>query len=530
MSGFAERDAATARVIEELKRLYKTKIKPLEQLYRYDVFNSPCISDAEFDSKPQVMLVGQYSVGKTTFIRYILGRDFPSMRIGPEPTTDRFTALMDGPEEKTIYGNSLAVMADMPYKGLERFGLAFLNRFEGIILPSPVLRNITLIDTPGVLSGEKQRVARGYDFCQVCAWFATRADLIVLLFDAHKLDISDEFKNTIDSLRGNDDKIRCILNKADQVDRQRLMRVYGALMWSIGKVVKTPEVMRVYIGSFWDQPLQIDDNAALFEMEESDLMRDLKDLPRNSAVRKINELVKRVRAAKVHAYIISYLKDQMPMLMNKAKTQAKLISNLGDVFKAVLKKYALAFGDFPDFDSFRSTLAEQDFSKFPTLKQKMIDEIETVMGVDFPRLMDALPSADNSSIGAPDDNEGGPLVFDKPPAAASGGDGDNPWGDDGGDSGAGEWVLAEYVPQYIAEFNAVATDGLVTGAAAKPILSASGLPTQQLRKIWELADIDKDNKLDHEEFTVAKFLVELATQNRPLPDTLPLGMVPFSKR
>ena len=54
MSGFTDRDAATMRVIEELKRLYKTKIKPLEQLYHYDVFNSPCISDAEFDSKPQV--------------------------------------------------------------------------------------------------------------------------------------------------------------------------------------------------------------------------------------------------------------------------------------------------------------------------------------------------------------------------------------------------------------------------------------------------------------------------------------------
>ncbi len=28
---------------------------------------------------------------------------------------------------------------------------------------------------------------------------------------------------------------------------------YGALMWSMGKVMKTPEVMRVFIGSFWDQ-------------------------------------------------------------------------------------------------------------------------------------------------------------------------------------------------------------------------------------------------------------------------------------
>ncbi len=56
-------------------------------------------------------------------------------------------------------------------------------------------------------------------------------------------------------------KFSCILNKADQVDRQKLMRVYGALMWSLGKVVKSPEVLRVYIGSFWDQPLMYDDNG-----------------------------------------------------------------------------------------------------------------------------------------------------------------------------------------------------------------------------------------------------------------------------
>jgi hypothetical protein len=62
----ADRDAATLRVIEELKRIYKTKIMPMEQLYKYDIFNSPLMTDAEFDSKPQVMLVGQYSVGKTS--------------------------------------------------------------------------------------------------------------------------------------------------------------------------------------------------------------------------------------------------------------------------------------------------------------------------------------------------------------------------------------------------------------------------------------------------------------------------------
>ena len=40
-------------------------------------------------------------------------------------------------------------------------------------------------------------------------------------------------------------------------------------MWSLGKVVKTPEVMRVYIGSFWDQPYAAPgkENEKLFEAE-----------------------------------------------------------------------------------------------------------------------------------------------------------------------------------------------------------------------------------------------------------------------
>jgi hypothetical protein len=56
-------------------------------------------------------------------------------------------------------------------------------------------------------------------------------------------------QRAIEALKGNDDKIRVVLNKADMVSPQQLMRVYGAMMWSLGKVVKTPEVMRVYIGT-----------------------------------------------------------------------------------------------------------------------------------------------------------------------------------------------------------------------------------------------------------------------------------------
>ena len=49
--------------------------------------------------------------------RYLLGRDFPGQRIGPEPTTDRFTVVLNGPEERTIPGNALSVHPDIPYTG-----------------------------------------------------------------------------------------------------------------------------------------------------------------------------------------------------------------------------------------------------------------------------------------------------------------------------------------------------------------------------------------------------------------------------
>jgi len=71
---------------------------------------------------------------------------------------------------------------------------------------------------------------------------AELVDRIILLFDPHKLDISDEFSRTMHAIRSNEEKIIIVLNKLDKIDNQRLMRVYGALMWSLGNVFTTPEV------------------------------------------------------------------------------------------------------------------------------------------------------------------------------------------------------------------------------------------------------------------------------------------------
>eukprot|EP00555_Chaetoceros_dichaeta_P011371 CAMPEP_0198257518 /NCGR_PEP_ID=MMETSP1447-20131203/7175_1 /TAXON_ID=420782 /ORGANISM="Chaetoceros dichaeta, Strain CCMP1751" /LENGTH=576 /DNA_ID=CAMNT_0043944437 /DNA_START=107 /DNA_END=1837 /DNA_ORIENTATION=- len=544
-SGGAAGDTSdrTAMVAAQLKRIYKKAVLPVEKRFQYDYFyESPFLSDVEFDSKPQVMLVGQYSVGKTSFIRYLLGRDFPGQRIGPEPTTDRFTVLLNGPEERTIPGNALSVHPDLPFRGLERFGVSFLSRFEGSQLPSSVLKSISLVDTPGILSGEKQRTNRGYDFTKVVSWFAERADLIILLFDAHKLDISDELKGAIDALKGHEDKIRCILNKADQIDRQQLMRVYGALLWSLGKTMSSPEVARVYVGSFWEEPLKNMDNADLFEMEEKDLMKDLAILPRQSAVRKINELVKRIRKVKTLSYIIGHLKSQMPALMGKEKKQQKLIEDLPNVFRTIMKKNNLSPGDFPDIAKFTGKLKDTKFAEFHALRDDQITMLEECLTRDIPRLMEDLPSEKDTpeilrqkmgtaTVKNPDSaNVPVPNRADKF-GRKTDMDAANPFGYGQEDEG-NYWALQDSAERLFDGFEALGPEGgFLAPQIAKDLLVKTGLEKEQLRQIWNLSDIDRDGYLDHHEYVVAMFLCDAVIQKgKPVPDVLPMSVVPPSKR
>jgi len=516
-------------VTSGLQTTYRQKLLPLEKEYQFHDFHSPVLEDADFDARPMVMLVGQYSTGKTTFIKYLLEADFPGIRIGPEPTTDRFIAVMHGDHDGIIPGNALVVDPKKQFRPLSKFGNAFLNRFQCSQTNSEVLKGISIVDTPGILSGEKQRTDRGYDFIGVLEWFAERVDRILLLFDAHKLDISDEFKRSIEALRGHDDKIRIVLNKADMVDHQQLMRVYGALMWSLGKVLGTPEVARVYIGSFWDQPLRYDMNRRLFEAEEQDLFADLQSLPRNAALRKLNDLIKRARLAKVHAYIISALRKDMPSVFGKESKKKELIKNLDALYGQLQREHQISPGDFPDLKKVQEVLQHQDFAKFKALDKRLLDRVDKMLAEDIARLMNLIPVEEQTKRNEGMDRiEGGAFdgVMDKAtPFQFRGGEGVN--------AGVGEveWVVQKDRYKYDEMFDKLGPiDGKIGGAAAKQEMIKSKLPNNVLGKIWKLSDVDKDGMLDADEFALAMHLMNVKLDGNDLPMDLPAHLVPPSKR
>uniref|UniRef100_A0A915PSJ8 Epidermal growth factor receptor substrate 15 n=1 Tax=Setaria digitata TaxID=48799 RepID=A0A915PSJ8_9BILA len=73
-------------------------------------------------------------------------------------------------------------------------------------------------------------------------------------------------------------------------------------------------------------------------------------------------------------------------------------------------------------------------------------------------------------------------------------------------------------------------DDKVPGNKVRPVLLNSGLPSTSLARIWELADMDKDGKLDRIEMSVALHLVYCALQGEPVPSVLPPTLIHPTKR
>jgi len=506
----------TQKVSQGLSEMYINQLKGLEQAFQFPKFHSPLLNQVDFEVKPLVMLVGQYSVGKTSFIRFLLERDFPGIRVGPEPTTDCFACVMHGGEERLIPGNAAVMDPTKPFRTLQQFGMGFMNKFNVAEVPAPILESISFVDTPGILSGEKQRIGRQYDFSKIIEWFAFKADRILLLFDAHKLDISDEFKMAIDCIKIHNDKVRVVLNKADTITNQQMIRVYGALMWSLGKVFKTPEVLRVYVGSFWDEPYKNTHNADLFDAEAEDLLSDLRSLPRHSATRKINEFVKRARQLKVHLMIISHLKKQFGWF-GKQKKENALLASLGDQFRQIAKAEGLNLSDFPHPKKFRDTIKAFDIWKFPKTNSKTWTKFDTIFKKRIPELMALLPSHIAST-------EEGKEVVSNPFAIES--------TKDAAVSGAQSWAVnaTEKAKSDVQFYELKILGGKASGTQVMNVMMKSGLQRDTLQRIWDISDIDRDGKMDNEEFALCMYLIGMVKNGLSLPPSLPMRLVPPGKR
>nr|XP_045726361.1 sarcalumenin isoform X1 [Mirounga angustirostris] len=391
-------------VLQRLRKIYHSSIKPLEQSYKYNELRQHEITDGEITSKPMVLFLGPWSVGKSTMINYLLGLEDTRYQLytGAEPTTSEFTVLMHGPKLKTIEGIVMAADSARSFSPLEKFGQNFLEKLIGIEVPHKLLERVTFVDTPGIIENRKQQ-ERGYPFNDVCQWFIDRADLIFVVFDPTKLDVGLELEMLFRQLKGRESQIRIILNKADNLATQMLMRVYGALFWSLAPLINVTEPPRVYVSSFWPQDYRPDTHWDLFLKEEISLLEDLNQVIENRLENKIAFIRQHAIRVRIHALLVDrYLqtyKDKMTFFSDGELVFKDIVEDPDKfyIFKTILAKTNVSKFDLPNREAYKDFFGINPISSFKLLSQQcsymggcFLEKIERAITQELPGLLGSL--------------------------------------------------------------------------------------------------------------------------------------------
>jgi hypothetical protein len=241
--------------IEECKRLRKS-ILPISQ--RYNGLTDQVASKNTL--YPFVLLLGNHSSGKSSFINHILQRKIQVT--GVAPTDDSFTIIGPGDSDIDRNGPALVGDPDLGFHDLKSFGPVLVNHTQLKLRANTAIKDFMIVDSPGMIdspvSGTQDKtnlkdlqpvgIERGYNFEGVCRWYAERADVILLFFDPDKPGTTGETLSILTkSLVGLDHKLYIILNKADQFKKiHDFARAYGSLCWNLSKVINRKDLPRIH--------------------------------------------------------------------------------------------------------------------------------------------------------------------------------------------------------------------------------------------------------------------------------------------
>ncbi|XP_076624549.1 uncharacterized protein LOC143342886 isoform X2 [Colletes latitarsis] len=386
-------------ILKELKRVYDNAIQPLESLYKYRDLSNRHFGDPEIFSKPLVLFMGPWSGGKSSIINYLLENEYKrtSLRTGAEPSPAYFNILMHGEEEEILDGTQLA--ADWTFSGLQKFGQGMLDRLKGLRLDSKLLEKVNIVEIPGILEIRKQ-VQRLFPFNDACQWFIDRADIIFLVYDPSKLDVGPETEAILDQLKGKEYQTRIILNKADQVKPEELMRVQGALIWNISPLMSSAEPPIMYSTSLWSLPYEAGAPTRLLYAQERAFLRDLRTAIDKRVEHKIasaRRFAVRVRnhAKMVDCYLTTYY-NHKTFFGNKKEISDKIIENPQDyhIYEGLSTLKNISRYDLPDPDVYRDFFRLNPLYDFPLLSSTCtyfrgcpINRLDVAIAYDLPELV-----------------------------------------------------------------------------------------------------------------------------------------------
>ncbi|KRY69944.1 EH domain-containing protein 1 [Trichinella pseudospiralis] len=499
-----------ANATEFLKDLYKEKILPAEQAMKLQLVYSGHLTDAEFESPPMILVIGQGGVGKTTTIRYLMNDTYPGMAFGPDGTTETFTIVAYGDYPLVVSAETLLHDQKFPYSGISSLGSEFVNKCVTAFTPCPLLKHINFVDTPGIAACRGEEKGSDYDFQAALAFFAEKADLILFLFDAFTMNFSNEMKRVIFSMQQYEEKLFIILNKADKVDLAEVGNVHCSLIWQLGHIMKRREIPPVFIGSLWESPFQHPDLREYYECAQQALLKAIRTLPRSVHVRRLNDVIKRAKLVNMHALIVKEIRNKC--LIKKGLIGRYLFKKMAEhlektIYPKLIMVHKISSKNLPNSDIIKSMIRAGHLSIDNCITDEMVSLLEEFLSNDITELVASLPKDSQVMLFIPLLKAG---RFGDPVVGVSC-EPEN-WCVINLEAKSRHWKELFYSlnPQR----------GLLHWSKARDHLNSYNLPLPVLDQIWRLADADFDGMVSKDEFYLILWLIHRTLNGNKVPDIL----------
>ncbi|XP_039275469.1 EH domain-containing protein 1 [Nilaparvata lugens] len=185
-----------------------------------------------------ILLIGNHSAGKSSFINWYIGERF--LKTGVAIETQGFTLVTSGKKRESL-GGTATLHLDPRFKALEDIrGVVDFLSTEISTSTKRCFNLVTFVDTPGLVDGE---VHYPYAMEEAVNWLGGIADQIIVFFDPIGQALCRRTLNTIEQLnQKHAEKIQLYLSKADdagdEADRQKVM------MQIVQELCKRPSLNR----------------------------------------------------------------------------------------------------------------------------------------------------------------------------------------------------------------------------------------------------------------------------------------------
>ncbi|RXG70101.1 Sarcalumenin [Armadillidium vulgare] len=241
---------------------------------------------------------------------------------------------------------------------------------------------------------------RLYPFNDVIQWFIDRADLILVMFDYTKLDAGYEMEAVLDQLKGREAQTRILLNKADQVPPEELIRVQGSLFWNLSPLLGVSSPPVVYAGSFASLPYRSSSPIKLFHAQEEALLHDIAKavnsrVDNRIAIARRHAVRVRNHAQMVDTYLTTFYRNK-GFLTSKHKLAEEIVENphAYNIYEGISLLTNISRYDLPDAEVYRDFFRIHSLYNFRTLRDTCtyltgcpLDKLDNAINKQLPELM-----------------------------------------------------------------------------------------------------------------------------------------------